>query len=325
MTSYILRRLMQSAIVVFAMTAIVFFAVNVIGDPVEMYAHDLCNQLCRAEIVKSLGLEGPIHQQYIGFLTSALRGDLGASFRLGVPSVQAILDRLPATLELAVFAMLLTVMLGIPLGLWAGLKPRSIAGRLIMGGSVIGFSLPSFWVGLMLILIFALGFGWFPTTGRGATRVIFGVEFSFLTLDGLHHMVLPAVNLSLYFMALLVRLVRAGVREALLADYVKFAHAKGLRWRRVVFLHVLKNIMIPIVTVLGLEFGGLLAFAVITETIFAWPGMGKLLIDSIHVLDRPIIVAYLMLSVFFFILINLAVDIAYSFIDPRVRLQRARA
>ena len=323
MTAFILRRLIQSVVVIWVMTLIVFFGVNVIGDPVEMYASDLCNQACRQRIVESLGLDRPIFEQYLVFLGSALKGELGNSFRLGQPSLEAILARLPATIELAIFAMLLTVTIGIPLGMWAGLRPNSIAGRVIMGGSILGFSLPSFWVGLMLILIFAVQFGWLPTTGRGDTREILGVEFSFVTVDGFRHMILPGVNLSLFFTALLIRLVRAGVREVLFVDYVKFAHAKGLRRRRVILVHVLKNIMIPVITVLGLEFGGLLAFAVITETIFAWPGMGKLLIDSIHVLDRPIIVAYLMLIVFFFIVINLLVDITYSVLDPRVRLQGA--
>ncbi len=321
MTVLIIRRLIQSVIVIWVMTLIVFFGVNVIGDPVEMYAHDLCDEACRQRIVESLGLDRPIFEQYLVFLESALKGELGRSFRLGEPSLEAILARLPATIELAVFAMLLTVTIGIPLGMWAGLKPDSIAGRLIMSGSIVGFSLPSFWVGLMLILVFALQLDLLPTTGRGETEELFGIEFSFLTLDGLRHMILPAINLSLFHMAMMIRLARSGVREVLLLDYIKFAHAKGLHWRRVIFVHALKNIMIPVITVLGLEFGGLLAFAVITETIFAWPGMGKLLIDSIHVLDRPIIVAYLMLIVFFFIVINLVVDITYSFLDPRVRLQ----
>ena len=322
MTAFIIRRLAQSLLVVWVMTLIVFFGVNVIGNPIEMYVNELCNQECRRLAVESLGLDRPIVEQYFVFLGSALKGELGLSFRLGIPAIEAILNRLPATLELAVFALLLTVVVGIPLGMWAGLKPNSLSARLIMGGSILGFSLPSFWVGLMLILFFALTLGWLPTTGRGDTREVFGIEFSFLTLDGLSHMVLPAINLSLFFMALLIRLVRSGVREVMLIDFVKFAHAKGLHPRRIVLVHVLKTIMIPVITVLGLEFGGLLAFAVITETIFAWPGMGKLLIDSIHLLDRPIIVAYLMLIVLFFVIINLLVDIAYTVLDPRVRLQR---
>jgi peptide/nickel transport system permease protein len=213
------------------------------------------------------------------------------------------------------------VVIGIPLGLYAGLKPDSMAGKTIMGASILGFSLPTFWVGLMLIMVFAVQLGWLPSTGRGPTRELFGVHWSFLTWDGLRHMALPALNLALGNIALVLRLTRAGVRENLPMDYVKFARAKGISPNRVVFVHVLKNILIPIVTVVGLEIGGLIAFAVVTESVFAWPGMGKLIIDSINVLDRPVIVAYLMMIVLLFIVINLIVDLLYTVLDPRVRLE----
>jgi peptide/nickel transport system permease protein len=190
-----------------------------------------------------------------------------------------------------------------------------------MAGSILGFSLPTFWQGLMLIMIFAVFLGWLPSTGRGATGTVFGLETSLVTWDGIQHLILPAMNLALFKMSLVIRLTRAGVRETLPLDYVKFARAKGLSERRVIMVHVFKNILIPIVTVLGLELGSVVAFAVVTETIFAWPGMGKLIIDSINVLDRPIIVAYLMVIMVMFIVINLAVDIVYSALDPRVRLQ----
>jgi len=190
-----------------------------------------------------------------------------------------------------------------------------------MAGSILGFSLPTFWVGLMLIMVFAVMLGWLPSTGRGDTATVLGVETSLATWDGLSHVLMPALNLALTNIALTIRLTRAGVREAMGQDYVKFARAKGLSTRRIVFVHVLKNIMIPIVTVIGLEFGALIAFSVITETIFAWPGMGKLLIDSIIQLDRPVVVAYLMIVVLLFVVINLLVDILYSLLDPRVRLQ----
>ena len=226
-------------------------------------------------------------------------------------------------MELAVTAVLLAVLLGIPLGLLAGLYPNSVFGRLAMAGSILGFSLPSFWVGLMLIMVFAVQLGWLPSTGRGATVSVLGVPWSFLTLDGLAHMAMPALNLALGNIALVLRLTRSGVRENLPIDYVKFARAKGLSPIRVVFVHVLKNIMIPVVTVLGLQFGSTIAFAVVTESVFAWPGMGKLIIDSINVLDRPVIVAYLMMIVLMFVLINLAVDLLYTVLDPRVRLESA--
>jgi peptide/nickel transport system permease protein len=227
---------------------------------------------------------------------------------------------MPATIELALAATLMAIVLGIPLGLWAGLRPDSFAGRAIMAGSVLGFSLPTFWVGLMLIMVFSVTLGWLPPTGRGETVTVLGMQLSFLTWDGLRHLFMPALNLALFKLSLLIRLTRAGTREALAHDYVRFARAKGLSMERVVRVHVLKNIMIPIVTVTGLEFGSVIAFAIVTETIFAWPGMGKLLIDSINVLDRPVIVAYLLIIVLVFVLINLVVDLVYTALDPRVRL-----
>jgi peptide/nickel transport system permease protein len=249
-----------------------------------------------------------------------LRGDFGNSFIYNEPALRLILQRLPTTLELAFTAILMAVVVGIPLGMWAGLKPDSIAGRTIMAGSILGFSLPSFWVGLMLIMLFAVTLGWLPTMGRGETVYVLGVRLSILTWDGIKHIIMPAFNLSIFAMALVIRLTRAGVQETLPLDFVKFARAKGLSTHRIILVHVLKNILIPIVTVLGLEFGVILAFAVVTETIFAWPGMGKLIIDSINLLDRPVIVAYLLITVVIFILINLIVDILYSVIDPRIRL-----
>ena len=202
----------------------------------------------------------------------------------------------------------------------AGYWPDSALSNMIMAGSVLGFSLPSFWVGLILIMVFAVQLGWLPSGGRGDTVPLFGIEVSFLTWDGLKHMFMPALNLALFKVALVIRLTRAGMREALQQDYIKFARAKGLSKKRVVFVHAFRNVLIPIVTVLGLEMGSVIAFAVVTETVFSWPGMGKLIIDSINLLDRPIIVAYLMMTVLMFVVINLVVDITYSLIDPRVRL-----
>jgi peptide/nickel transport system permease protein len=202
----------------------------------------------------------------------------------------------------------------------AGLKPDSWVGKGIMAGSILGFSLPTFWVGLMLIMVFAVMLGWLPASGRGDTVALFGIHVSFLTWDGLTHLFLPALNLALFKMSLVTRLSRAGTREVLLQDYIKFARAKGISNSRVIGVHVLKNILIPVVTVLGLELGSVIAFAVVTETVFAWPGIGKLLIDSIGNLDRPVVVAYLLLTVTMFIIINFLVDILYSILDPRVRL-----
>jgi len=325
MISFALRRLLQSLIVLFVMSALVFVGVYAIGNPVDILINPQADQAEIAAATRALGLDQPLWRQYWKFLSGAFSGDLGRSFAASVPAVHLILERMPATMELALAAMIMAVVLGIPLGLWAGLRPDTIAGRLIMAGSILGFSLPTFWVGLMLIMVFSVLLGWLPPTGRGETVMVLGIPVSFLTVDGLLHLFMPALNLALFKLSLLIRLTRAGTREALAQDYVRFARAKGLSMRRVVSVHVLKNIMIPIVTVSGLEFGSLIAFAIVTETIFAWPGMGKLLIDSINVLDRPVIVAYLLIIVLLFVVINLLVDLAYTALDPRVRLSGRNA
>jgi peptide/nickel transport system permease protein len=312
---FILRRVFQSVVVVLVMSLVVFVGVHLVGDPVHILISDDMTQAEIDAFIQKLGLDRPVHEQYFHFLANAARGDLGNSFVHGEPALKLILQRMPATLELAFAAFLLAIVFGIPLGMYAGLKPESPASRAIMAGSILGFSLPTFWVGLMLIMVFAVMLGWLPSTGRG----------DFMTWDGLRHLALPAFNLALFKMALVTRLARAGTREAALQDYVKFARAKGLSPSRVVLVHVLKNILVPVVTVLGLELGGLIAFSVVTETVFAWPGMGKLLIDSIQRLDRPVVVAYLVITVLMFVLINLIVDILYSMLDPRVRLKEAKA
>jgi peptide/nickel transport system permease protein len=325
MLIYLIRRLLQSAIVLAVMSLLVFVGVFMIGDPIEILINPLADEIEKDRARAALGLDLPLWEQYLVFVLNAAKGDLGRSFAYNVPAIDLILERMPATLELAVIATLIGGVLGVPLGLLAGLRPHSTAGKSIMAGSILGFSLPTFWVGLMLIMIFAVELGWLPSTGRGQTGRLFGLDFSFLTLDGLKHLFMPALNLALFRLALVIRLARAGTREVALQDYVKFARAKGLSQERVVWVHVFKNILIPIVTIQGLELGQAIAFAVVTETIFAWPGMGKLIIDSINVLDRPVIVAYLMVTVLMFIVINLLVDLTYSVLDPRVRLSEQRA
>lgn len=325
MSVFITRRLLQSLIVVLVMSLLVFFGINIVGDPVHMLINPEADQADIEAAIRALGLDRPIHEQYWYFLLNALKGDLGKSFIFAEPALKLILQRMPATLELAFTAMLMAIVIGIPLGVFAGLRPESNASKTIMAGSILGFSLPTFWVGLMFIMIFAVMLGWLPSTGRGDTTSLFGIQVSFLNWDGLRHMLLPALNLALFKISLVIRLARAGTREVALQDYVKFARAKGLSASRVVLVHIMKNIMIPVVTVLGLELGGVIAFAVVTETVFAWPGMGKLLIDSIQLLDRPVVVAYLMITVLMFIVINLVVDILYSLLDPRVRLKDVKS
>ena len=325
MLTFILRRLAQSLIALLVMSALVFVGVYTIGNPVDILINPQADQAEIARVTAALGLDQPVWVQYWKFLTAAFTGDLGKSFASNVPAVQLILQRMPATVELALTATLISIIFGVPLGLWAGLKPDSFSAKSIMAGSILGFSLPTFWVGLMLIMIFSVWLGWLPSTGRGETVEFLGLQVSLFTWDGLRHLVMPATNLALFNLALLIRLTRAGTREAMVQDYVRFARAKGVPENRVVTVHVLKNILIPIVTIVGLEFGSLIAFAIITESVFAWPGMGKLLIDSINVLDRPVIVAYLMIIVFLFIIINLVVDVLYTALDPRVRVAGARA
>jgi peptide/nickel transport system permease protein len=325
MLVYFIRRLGQAALVVAVMATIVFVSIFMIGNPVDVLANPNADQKEMAEIAARLGLDKPLWEQFALFVWNGLHGDLGRSFVFNEPALKLIIQRMPATMELALLALVFSIAIGIPLGVLAGLYPNGIIGRSIMGGSILGFSLPNFWIGLMLILLFAVQLRWLPSGGRGPTTDLFGIKVSFLTWEGLRYLILPALTLSLYKAALVIRLARAGTREVMLQDYIRFARAKGLSPSRIVLVHVLKAIMIPIVTVLGLELGGMIAFAVVTETVFAYPGMGKLLIDSIGRLDRPVIVAYLMLVVVLFVVINFVVDLVYAALDPRVRLSEAKA
>ncbi|CAM4189476.1 ABC transporter permease [Bordetella tumbae] len=322
MLATIIRRLLQTLIVLLVMSALVFTGIYLVGDPISMLASPEATDAQREAIRVSLGLDKPLWMQYLVFIGHAVQGNFGNSFLTGEPAMRLILERMPATLELACVAMLMSVLIGVPLGIVAGLRPKAVGSRAIMTGSVLGFSLPNFWVGLMLIMLFAVTLGWLPASGRGDTVSVLGVPLSVLTLDGWASLILPASTIALAKCAMIVRVTRAATREALPMDYIKFARAKGLAEKRVLGVHLLKNILIPIVTVAGLEFGQVVAFAVVTETVFSWPGMGKLLIDSIINLDRPVVVAYLMLIVFFLVILNLVVDIIYTVLDPRVRLER---
>jgi peptide/nickel transport system permease protein len=322
MTSALVSRALQALLVVVAMTMIVFAGIHTIGDPVDVLISPMADQAERDRMEAAFGTNKPLWEQYGKFVREAAKGDLGTSFVYNQPALGIILERLPATLELAVAALILAIVIGIPLGLYCGLRPESPASRVVMATSILGFSLPGFWVGLMLIMLFAVQLGWLPSTGRGDTMSVFGVRWSFLTGDGLKHLLLPALNLAMFKVSMVLRLTRAGVREIVSMDYIKYARARGLAPSRIVGVHILKNIMIPLVTIIGMEFGSTVAFAIVTETVFAWPGIGKLIIDSINVLDRPVIVAYLMTVVVLFVLVNFGVDIAYTALDPRVRRRR---
>lgn len=320
MIPFIIRRSFQGFIALLAMSFIVFVGVFAIGDPVRILLPTDATDIEIAQAVSRLGLDRPWWEQYLYFVRDALQGNLGTSFVHGRPAIDLILERLPATFELAFFALFLSIAIGIPLGLVAGLRRDSLISRAITAGAIIGFSMPTFWVGLILIMIFSVHLGWLPSFGRGPVEHYFGIPVTFTTWEGLSHLIMPALTLALFKIALVLRLTQSGVEELLSADFVKFARAKGVHPRRIVGVHILKNIMIPLVTVLGLQFGSLIAFAVVTEKIFAWPGMGKLLIDSITRLDRPVVVAYLLITVTLFIVLNLIVDLLYSVLDPRVRL-----
>ncbi|HVL57605.1 MAG TPA: ABC transporter permease [Burkholderiaceae bacterium] len=325
MLVYSLRRIAQTVVVLLVTSVLVFAGLFVVGDPVEILVNPQADQIEKERARVALGLDKPLWLQYALFLKNAASGDLGISFVYGRPALEVIVERMPATLELAVLAMLFAVVLGIPLGLYAGLKPDSRIAKAIMAGSILGFSLPTFWVGLLLIMLFAVHLGWLPSTGRGPTVDVLGLQLSIVHWDGLKYALLPALNLALFKLSLIVRLTRAQVRENILLDYIRYARAKGLPRSRVLGVHLLKNILIPLVTVIGLELGSVIAFAIVTESIFAWPGMGKLVIDSIFQLDRPVVVAYLLITVLMFIVINLAVDLLYSVLDPRVRIDAAQA
>lgn len=319
-----IRRLQQALLVLWLMSLLVFLGVYALGNPLDLLVDPQATPEQIAQMAQRLGLDQPWWRQYLHFLWGVCHGDLGVSFAHGIPAIQLILQRLPATLELAVVAMGIALLLGIPLGMLAGAYPQRAWSRLLMTGSVIGFSLPTFWVGLVLILIFAVEHPWLPASGRGHTRLLWGIEWSILTRDGWAHLILPACNLALFKLSLVIRLIATGTREVLAQDFIRFARAKGLTTWSILSRHVLRNTLTPVITVMGMEFASLMAFAVVTESVFAWPGMGKLLLDAILTLNRPVVIAYLLLVAVLFVVINLVVDLLYLWLDPRLRLSGQR-
>ena len=302
------------------MSLLVFFMIHVVGDPVDMLVNpeSLADEIERVR--RDFGLDQPAYVQYWRFLTGALSGDLGNSYIFGRPALALMAERFPATLELALCSLVIAITIGLPLGIYAGLYPNGWITRIIMSGSILGISIPTFWLGLMMIITFSVFLGWLPVSGRGETASFLGIESSIFTLEGLKHLIMPATNLALFKVAMVIRLSRAGTEEVMRLDFINFARARGLSPSTIVRFHLLPNILVPIITVLAIEFGTLIAFATVTESIFAWPGLGKLLIDSIINLDRPVVVAYLLFVVTLFLILNLVVDIIYAALDPRVRL-----
>lgn len=321
MFAYAVKRLIQMLVVLWAVSIIVFLMMSFTGDPVFMVVPIDATDAEIAQARRILGLDRSLPEQYVLFLQNLVQGEFGRSYVFRQPALDLILERLPATLELVLVAMLIAAVVAIPLGVFAGANPQNPLSRLIMSGSLVGISLPGFWVGMMLIFVFAVELRLFPSSGRGATVEFLGIRTSLLTTNGWHHILLPALTLSFGTMAIILRITRAGMMEVMRQDYIKFARAKGVSRRGVLYGHGLRNGMIPVVTIFGLQLGDLIAFAVIAETIFAWPGMGKLLIDSIYRADRPVIVVYLMLVALIFVVVNFIVDILYTMIDPRITVK----
>ena len=321
MLKYIVKRLIQMFVVLFVVSVLVFFLTNLIGDPVDMLVPQNAT-LEQIEAARSrLGLDKPLPVQFTIFLKDVLHGNFGKSYTYGKPAMSLILERMPATLEIVIVAAILTLLVAIPLGVYAGAFPKRVSSKLIMSGSILGISLPSFWLGMMMIYIFAVVLRVLPASGRADTVSFFGIQTSLLAPGGWKFVLLPSITLAMTNIATTLRLTRSGILENMKQDYIKFARAKGVPAKTVLFGHALKNALIPVITIFGMNLGGMIAFTTITETIFAWPGMGKLLIDAINKADRPIIVAYLMAAACMFVVINFVVDILYTFIDPRIELR----
>ena len=322
MFAFILRRLVQAVIVMIAVALISFLLFQYVGDPVVF----LLGQDARPEQIRelrsALGLDQPFIVQFWHFLLNAAQGEFGLSLRQGAKVSRLIAERLPATLELAFVAASLALLLGVPMGVYAALRRGSFMSQLFMMVSLLGVSLPTFLTGILLILVFAVHLGWFPSFGRGDTVQLGWWSTGLLRLDGWHHIVLPAVTLAIFQLTLIMRLVRAEMLEVLRTDYIKFARARGLPNRVIYFGHALKNTLIPVMTITGLQLGGLIAFAIITETVFQWPGMGLLFIQTVTFADIPVMAAYLCLVALIFVVINLVVDLLYFAVDPRLRVDR---
>jgi len=316
MIKYILNRLFHSVLVMFTISFIVFFIMFKAGDPVELMLPPDATQQDVIDMKVALGLDKSFIVQYQKFLINVSQGNLGNSFIYGQPALDIVFERMPATMELAVIAMIISILVGIPLGIVSSIKPNSILSRIIMFFSLAGISVPVFWTGMILVLIFSVILGVLPSSGRGEVYLF----TSAFTWDGIRHLIMPVVTLSVFQLALILRLTRTGMMEVLMQDYIKLAAAKGVPRKVIVYYHALKNTLIPLITIIGIQFGQLVAFTIVTETIFAWPGTGKLIIDSIQNLDRPIVVAYLLVISFIFVAINFVVDVLYTFVDPRVRV-----
>jgi peptide/nickel transport system permease protein len=322
MIAFILRRLLQAVAVMLVVSFLSFALFNFVGDPVNNMVGQETTLEERAELRRQLGIDDPIPVRFAWFIGNALQGNFGMSYRMAEPVGRLILSRLPATLELSIAAAAFALLVGVPMGVYCGLYPRNLLARLFQAVSLVGVSLPTFLIGILLILVFAVNLNLLPSFGRGAAVAIGWWTTGLLTVSGLKALILPAITLGLFQMTLIMRLVRSEMLEVLRTDYIKFARARGLSDRSVHFGHALKNTLVPVITITGLQLGAIIAFAVITETVFQWPGMGLLFIQSVQFADIPVMASYLILIALLFVVINLIVDLLYYAVDPRLRLDR---
>ncbi|MBA3593076.1 MAG: ABC transporter permease [Polaromonas sp.] len=323
MLAFILRRLFQAVIVMITVAFLAFMLFQYVGDPVVFLLGQDAQPDQIRQLRADLGLDKPFFVQFGHFLFNAVQGEFGLSLRQGAKVSRLIAERFPATLELALVAALLALVIGVPMGVYAALRRGTFFSQVLMTVSLLGVSLPTFLIGILLILVFAVGLGWFPSFGRGEVTHIGGWTTGLLSAKGWHHIVLPAVTLAIFQLTLIMRLVRAEMLEVLRTDYIKFARARGLSNRAIHFGHALKNTLVPVMTITGLQLGGLIAFAIITETVFQWPGMGLLFIQAVTFADIPVMAAYLCLIALIFVVINLVVDLLYFAVDPRLRASNA--
>ena len=322
MLVFILRRLAQAIVVMLTVSFLAFMLFQYVGDPVTSLLGQDATQDQRDALRKDLGLDQAFPVQFARFVGNALQGEFGLSLRQGRKVSSLIIERFPATLELSLAAAFIALMAGVPLGVYAALRRGRFGSQLVMTLSLLGVSLPTFLIGILLILIFAVTLKWLPSFGRGEVVTLGAWTTGFLNADGWKHLILPAVTLSVFQLALILRLVRAEMLEVLRTDYVKFARARGLEDRAVYFGHALKNTLVPVITITGLQLGSLIAFAIITETVFQWPGMGFLFIQAVQFADVPVMAAYLCLIALIFVIVNLVVDLLYFAVDPRLRIEK---
>lgn len=319
MAIFILNRLIQSVLVMFVVAFVAFALFRFVGDPISQMTGVETSLADQERLREDLGLNDAFLLQFGRFVSDLVQGDFGYSYRTREPIGAMLLDRIPATLELGIIALLISLAVGIPAGVFTALHPRGVASQAVLIGTLIGVSIPTFVIGIFLIFLFGVQLGWLPTFGRGGIVEIGWWSTSFLTVEGWRALILPAVTLGLYQLTLTMRLVRAEMMEVMRTDYIRFAIARGLPWRSVYYRHALGNTMIPVITIIGLQFGGVIAFSIVTESVFQWPGMGLLFLESVRFVDLPVMGVYLVVVAFFFVVINLTVDLLYLAIDPRLR------